>query len=58
MRHIYTVAFRYVVEETFEIEAESAADAIEEMWGTSDSTWERIKNFKPRVVAKKPVLHG
>jgi hypothetical protein len=48
---IYTIALRYVVEETFEIEADSREEAIDKMWGESESTWERLRNYKPRVIS-------
>jgi len=49
---IYEVKLRYVVEETFRIEASTKQGAIEEAWGSSDGDWVRIRNYadKAKVV--------
>ncbi len=52
---MWEVKMRYVVEETFLIEAPTKAEAIEESWGLSDGAYERVRNFAStakRVKAK------
>jgi len=49
---IYEVKLRYVVEETFRIEANTREEAINEANGSSDGDWQRIRNYadKAKVV--------
>ena len=47
---LYEVKLRYVVEETYHIEATTKEKAIDDAWAClEEGDWQRIRNYEPQV---------